>query len=85
VPTIKSTKKRMRQSAKRRVQNRTQRATVRTAVKRVRQAETAEQAELAFHDAERQLDRAARKGLVPKNTAARQKQRLRKMIQRKAG
>ena len=83
MPTIKSSKKRMRQAAKHRTHNRSQRAAVRTAVKRVRQAETAEQAQAAFREAERQLDRAARKGLVGKNTAARGKRRLHKQASRK--
>lgn len=83
MPNIKSTKKRMRQAAKNRTLNRSQRAAVRTAVKHVRQAETAEQADAAYREAERQLDRAARKGLVGKNTAARGKRRLHKLVSRK--
>jgi small subunit ribosomal protein S20 len=80
VPNLKSSKKQMRQAAKRRIVNRVQRSSVRTALKKVRQATNAQQAEAAFRAAERELDRAARKGLVNKNTAARNKQRLRKLI-----
>jgi small subunit ribosomal protein S20 len=76
VPNIRSVKKRMRQSTKRRSRNRVQRAALRSAVKRVRSAATAESAAQAYRDAERLLDRAAQKGLVSKNKAARTKSRL---------
>ena len=76
MPNIRGSKKRMRQNAKRRSTNRVQRAAVRTAMKRVRQAKSNEEAEAAFKTAERLLDRAARKNLIRKNTAARNKRRL---------
>lgn len=76
MPNIRSVKKRMRQSTKRRSRNRVQRAALRSAVKRVRSAATAESAAQAYRDAERLLDRAAQKGLVSKNKAARTKSRL---------
>ena len=80
MPNIRGTKKRMRQSARRRTTNRVQRAAVRTAVKKVRQAKSADEAEAAFKTAERLLDRAARKNLIPKNTAARNKHRLHAVV-----
>ena len=76
MPNIRSVKKRMRQSTKRRARNRVQRAALRSAVKRVRSAGNAESAALAYKDAERLLDRAAQRGLVSKNKAARTKSRL---------
>lgn len=76
MPNIRGTKKRMRQNARRRTTNRVQRAAVRTAIKKVRQAKSAGEAETAFKTAERLLDRAARKNLIPRNTAARNKRRL---------
>jgi len=78
VPNIESAKKRMRQAAKRRAQNREQKSALRSAVKRVRQAQSAEEGQAAYKEAERLLDRAARKGLVAKNKAARDKGRLKK-------
>lgn len=84
VPNIRSVKKRMRQSVKRRSRNRIQRAALRTAVKRVRGATNAEGAAEAFKAAERLLDRAAQKGLVSKNKAARTKSRLMQMQQKMA-
>ncbi len=83
MPNIRSAKKRMRQSIKRRAQNRIHRAALRTALKRVRAAETPESATGAFAAAERLLDRAARKGLIAKNKAARQKHRLSKLVRHK--
>lgn len=78
MPNSRSAKKRMRQADKRREQNRQQRSTVRTAMKKVRAAETAEAASAALKDAEKLLDRAARKGLIHSNTAGRTKSRLHK-------
>lgn len=80
MPNIRSAKKRMRQAVGRRARNREQRSAVRTAVRKVRSAGTRAEAEAAFKQAEELLDRAARKNLVHRNTAARQKSRLRKVI-----
>ena len=84
MPTIKSAKKRMRQSAKLRTRNREQRGALRTAIKQVRQAENANSAQEAYKLAERLLDRAAGKGLIKKNNAARNKRRLAKVVHGKA-
>jgi small subunit ribosomal protein S20 len=78
VPRIKSAKKRMRQAEKANAHNRAQRSQLRNAVKKVRSATTAEGATQAFQDAAKLLDRAGRKNLVHRNTAARQKSRLAK-------
>jgi len=72
----------MRQAAKRRTRNRGQRASVRTAVKKARAAQGGEQADAAYAQAEQLLDRAARKGLLPKNRVARTKSRLVKAAKR---
>jgi small subunit ribosomal protein S20 len=84
VANTRSSKKRMRQGAKRRAANRTQRAAVRTAVKRVRNAGDAGQAQEALKQAETLLDRAARKRVVHPNTAARQKSRLNAFVKKQA-
>ncbi|MBI4420351.1 MAG: 30S ribosomal protein S20 [Gemmatimonadetes bacterium] len=83
MPRIRSAKKQMRQSRVRRVANRTQRSALRTAIKRVRAATTAEDAQAAYKAVERLLDRAARKGLIHRNSAARHKSRLWKAISAK--
>jgi small subunit ribosomal protein S20 len=74
----------MRQGAKRRAANRVQRTELRTAVKRVRKAETADEAKEALGQAERLLDRAARKRVVHPNTAARQKSRLNASVKKRS-
>jgi len=65
----------MRQARTRGARNRAQRSALRTAVKRVRDATAANAAE-AYAAAVRLLDRAARKGLIHPNNAARHKSRL---------
>lgn len=57
---------------------------MRTAIKKVRSAGTAEEAQAAFHEAARLLDRAARKGLIGKNNAARNKRRLHRVVAEKS-
>ncbi|HUK22857.1 MAG TPA: 30S ribosomal protein S20 [Gemmatimonadales bacterium] len=75
MPRIKSAKKAMRQSRRHEAHNRAQRSALRTAIKRVR-ASVGDAAQTAYRDAVRQLDRAARKGLIHPNNAARHKSRL---------
>jgi small subunit ribosomal protein S20 len=82
VPKIKSAKKAMRQARTRTIRNKAQRSALRTAVKRVRVATTAAAATAAYAIAARLLDRAARKGLIHKNNAARHKSRLAAMLKR---
>ena len=74
---------RMRQANARRDQNRRQRSTLRGAIKKVRGATTREGAAQAYAAAERLLDRAAGKGLIHHNAAARQKSRLLKAVRGK--
>lgn len=76
MPQIKSAKKALRQARARTIRNKAQQSELRTAVKRVRTAETAAAATAAYARAVELLDRAARKGLIHKNNAARQKSRL---------
>lgn len=78
MPRIKSSKKRMRQSAERNERNRGQRSQLRNAMKKVRAAATPEEAQQAFQRAESLLARAGRKHLVHPNTAARNMSRLAK-------
>ena len=75
MPQIKSAKKAMRQAKTRTARNRAQRSALRTALKRVREASGPAAAE-AYTVAARLLDRAARKGLIHANNAARHKSRL---------
>jgi len=77
VPRTKSAKKQQRQAKGRTQRNRAQRSALRTAVKKVR-GTTGKDRDQAYRSAEQLLDRAARKGLIHRNTAARQKSRLAK-------
>ncbi len=82
---IKSAIKRARQNEKRRVANRIYRSTARTRVKKVRllvEAGNLEQAEVQIASAISALDRAAEKGIIHKNNAARRKSRLVKLLRR---
>ncbi|MGH7673969.1 MAG: 30S ribosomal protein S20 [Gemmatimonadales bacterium] len=83
MPRIQSAKKAMRQARARHVRNKAQRTAVRTAVKRVQQAATRDAATTAYAQAVRLLDRAARKGLIHPNNAARHKSRLAKHVRTK--
>ena len=73
VPNIASAKKNMRKSRAATVRNRAQRSALRTALKKAQSPDASPEAKLA---ATRLLDRAARKGLIHKNIAARNKSKL---------
>ena len=83
LPNTPSAEKRVRQNEKRRLRNRVYRTRARTLVKRTRRLvaegdiEAAEQAAL---QACRALDKAASKGVIHKNSAARRKSRLMKHL-----
>jgi small subunit ribosomal protein S20 len=77
VPNIKSAEKRWRQSLKRRMRNRIVKSTIRTRVKTVnRTIGAAEPDAEALKLAIKALDKAAEKGIIHKNNAARRKSRL---------
>lgn len=84
MPRIKSAKKAMRQARRRTITNRGQRSALRTALKHVRAAATKQDATQAYAAAVTLLDRAARKGLIHKNNAARHKSRLAKYVRTKS-
>jgi small subunit ribosomal protein S20 len=88
MPNTESAKKRQRQEQKRRTRNRMVKSIVKTNLTRARQAiatpavgsvETAE----AVRKAISELDRAAKKGVIHKNNAARRKSRLMKQLNAK--
>lgn len=81
MPRIKSAKKAMRQARTRYEHNRALRSALRTALKRVREATARDAGQKAFLVAARLLDRAARKGQIHRNNAARHKSRLAKYVQ----
>jgi small subunit ribosomal protein S20 len=79
---IKSAEKRIRQTAKRTLRNRSARTRLRSAIKTYRQAADSDKAG-ALPATYSEIDRARRKGAVHKNAAARQKSRLAKKAAKK--
>ncbi|MCA1031818.1 30S ribosomal protein S20 [Bacillus timonensis] len=83
MPNIKSAIKRVKTSNERRAHNATIKSAMRTAVKNFEALVSnndAENAKSAFLVASSKLDKAARKGLIHKNVANRQKSRLAKKL-----
>ncbi|MEO5800245.1 MAG: 30S ribosomal protein S20 [Gemmatimonadales bacterium] len=79
MPRIKSAKKRMRQTKARTAHNKAARSELRTAIKKVRTA-SPDDAAMALQEASSLIDRAGRKNIVHRNTAARTKSRLAKAL-----
>jgi small subunit ribosomal protein S20 len=81
MPNNAAAKKRMRQEQKRRLHNRSIKSIVKTQVTRARQAIAADvDPEAAVRAAVSELDRAAKKGVIHRNNAARRKSRLMKQL-----
>lgn len=80
MPNIKSAKKRLRQSRKRREHNKDAKSSIRTVTKKLLQTEEPDEAETLFRRASALLDRAARRGIVTKNAASRRKSRLSRYV-----
>ena len=82
MPNNASAKKRMRQEQKRRLHNRSIKSLVKTQITKARQAIVAADAdaETAVRAAVSELDRAAKKGVIHRNNAARRKSRLMKQL-----
>lgn len=76
MPNIKSAKKRVKTTAKARLANSSEKSSMRTAIKKVEAATNKEEALSLLTNVTKKLDKAASKGLVHKNYAARQKSRL---------
>lgn len=80
---IKSQKKRIRQNEKARVRNQAVRSSLKTAVRKFRDAAEAgnvEQATVAQREAARALDKASSKGVIHKNQAANRKSAIAKRL-----
>lgn len=83
MPNIKSAAKRMRQNRVRQARNRSAKSELKTLAKRVVKAMESnqiEQAELELRYAARRLDKAASKGIIHPNAAARKKSRLQRRL-----
>ena len=80
-----SAEKRMRQDEKRRIRNKSVKSAIRSAAKKVVAAsekKDAQTAKEALLDMIKRIDTAARKGIVKKNTAARKKSRMQRLVNR---
>jgi small subunit ribosomal protein S20 len=85
---IKSQKKRNRQNEKARVRNKAMRSELKTRVRgavEAAEAGDADGANTALREAQKRIDMAVSKGLLPKRTAARRKSRLAKQVSKTLG
>ncbi|HEY6539533.1 MAG TPA: 30S ribosomal protein S20 [Ktedonobacteraceae bacterium] len=82
MPNNAAAEKRMRQEQKRRLHNRSIKSLVRTQITKARTAIAAgdDNSEEAVRQAVSELDRAAKKGVIHRNNAARRKSRLMKRL-----
>ena len=83
MPIIKSAKKALRQSRRRREKNLKHRAALEKVLKnfsRLVKAKKLEEAKSYFPNVQQALDKAAKQNLIKKNTAARKKSRLSKVF-----
>jgi len=76
----KSAQKRIKANERRRLRNQSYRSRAKTLVKKAEQQLAAPTAEEAVREAIRSLDKAAVKGIIHKNNAARRKSRLMKKL-----
>lgn len=81
MPTIKSAEKRRRQSEKRREHNKSIRSRIRTKTRRLMETGSVEEAEERLQELYALLDRAAAKGVLHENKAARDKSRLARHVE----
>lgn len=80
MPQIKQAIKRVRQSEKKKIQNRTRKSKMRTLIKNVRGATDKAQAEKHLREAISYIDRMSLKGILHANNAARKKASLTKFV-----
>lgn len=88
MPNIKSAKKRLRQNAKRRANNRARMSALRTHVKKMEESVAKGDRETAaemLSITSKVLDQAAARGLIKKNTASRRKSRLATQVNKIGG
>lgn len=88
MPNIKSAAKRVRVTRKRTERNRRIKSSLRTAIRRFREAmagASKEEAQVRLRRALITIDKAVTKGVLHKNTAARKKSRLTKFFNKMAG
>lgn len=85
MPNTKSAKKRLRQSEVRRQRNKSIKTSLRSRIRKLREAVAAgniEGAEQTYVDVARKLDRAGARYIIHRNKASRLKSRLQKLIRK---
>lgn len=85
MPTIKSAKKRMRQSRKRAEHNKAQRSRLKTQIKKVMNAEDADAAVEAYRQTVALIDRMASRRVIHPNKARRKKSQLARRVKELGG
>jgi small subunit ribosomal protein S20 len=85
LPHHKSAEKRIRQDKKRRARNRAVKSEVKLAVKKVTAASTADDGAKVLPGVSSVIDKAAKKGVLHRRTAARKKSRLAKRVKSLSG
>lgn len=84
MPNSKQAKKRMDQDQERRAANRSVATRMRSAVKKVMAAPSADEAEKALPEAIKRVDKAAKRSIIHANAAARKKSQLAKAVKAKS-
>ena len=85
MPNTKQAKKRMHTDDVRRMRNKVTRSSMRSAVKKVLQAESADAAQAALPEAFKRVDKAAKKNVIHDNAAARTKSQLQRHVTKLQG
>ncbi len=83
MPSSKQAKKRVLTDDRKRVANKIMRSNMRSAVKNVLNAETADEAKNLLPEAMKRVDKCAKKNIIHDNAAARTKARLARSMQSK--
>lgn len=77
LPTLASSKKRLRQAERARIRNRSTRSALRTSIKKMLATNSKEEAEALVNRTQSIIDKTAQKGVIHRNAAARYKSRIR--------
>jgi len=88
MPITKSAKKALRQNVRGKIRNLKRKNTMKTLVKKTKKLATTEKKEEAVKllpELYKAIDKAAKRGIIKKNAAARKKSRLTKLIQKISG
>lgn len=80
MPNTKQAKKRMRTDDKARLANKTKQSAMKTAVKKVMGAASADKANAALPEAVKRIDKCAKHNIIHANAAARKKSQLSKHV-----